>query len=122
VVPVALSSGTSVTCKPCPGCGLPWHGSEECKSEAGHKYMCGSPLSSETAEEYELHRKIFKNDIREADKVRGWGTKSEQGENNGDGQGMSKGMDTAEDDNNELEVVGVDSSTCHKDYMQHDGA
>jgi hypothetical protein len=28
--------------------------------------MCGSPLSSETAEEYELHRQIFKDDIAPA--------------------------------------------------------
>jgi hypothetical protein len=114
---VASSSGTSVACKSCPGCGFSWYCSEECKEvdyEAGHKYMCGSLLSSGTDEEYLLHRKIFMDDIvpalvrferpikSEGDKPRAKKARTRMTEQ---GSGSSlRGTDTAEDDNDEVEV------------------
>jgi hypothetical protein len=121
---VSSSSGTSANCKPCPGCGFSWYCTEECKEldyEAGHKYMCGTPLSSETAEEYELHRKVFKADIDPAlvrfetaiqskggePRVKKARTEMTEQVN----EGSSKGMDITEDDDNELEVDEGDSAS-----------
>jgi hypothetical protein len=120
----ASASGTSLACKPCPGCGFSWYCSEECKEldyEAGHKYMCGSPLSSGTYEECELHREIFKDDIApalvrfertiksEGDEPRAKKARTMMTEMVRDGS--SKSMNTAEDDSNELAVDDDDSAS-----------
>jgi hypothetical protein len=113
---VTSSSETSVACKSCPGCGFSWYCSKECKEvdyKAGHKYMCGTPLSSGTDKEYELHRKIFMDDIvpalvrferpikSEGAKPRAKKARTTMTQH---GTGLSRGVDTAEDDNDEVEV------------------